>query len=109
MRSLQRKKNGGSHSAGNRARSKPTVACDFQRPSPVGTSGDGGHRDGGALRHASGRGNGFDQTATVPISNRRPADRHLFLWPLRSLPGTALQACPDRGGNGESIAPLLLM
>src|ERR1035441_7464748 len=38
--------------ARDHARSKPTVACDSQRPPPSGTSGTGGHRDVGALRHA---------------------------------------------------------
>src|SRR5450755_2757395 len=65
MLSRQRKKNGRSHPAGSHARSSPTVAHHLQRSPQVRTSGSGGDRDGGALSHASGWGNGFDQTARI--------------------------------------------
>src|SRR4051794_23919690 len=109
IRFLQRKKNGGSHPARDHARSKPTVACDSQRPPPGGTSGTGGHRDVGALRHAPCWGNGLEQTAAAPISGGRPADHRLWLRPLSALSGTALQISPDRGGLGGSVAALLLV
>jgi hypothetical protein len=102
-------KNGGSHPARDHARSKPTVACDSQRPTPSGTSGTGGHRDVGALRHAPCWGNGPDQTAAVPSPGDRPVDHRLLLWLLSALSGTALQTGPDRGGQGGSVAPLLLV
>src|ERR1019366_1499068 len=108
MLSRHRKKNGGCHPAGGHARSRATVADDLERSPQAGMSGSGGHRDASALSHASGWGNVFDQTAPIPNSGRRPADRPVSLWPLSSLPGTALQAGPDRVGKVEVSRPYYL-
>ena len=63
-------KNGGSHPAGSRARSKRTVAHHLQRAPPVGGPGPGSHRDGRAVGHASGWGVSVDKIAMLRLAGR---------------------------------------
>ena len=104
-----RKKNGRSDPPGSRARSRPTVARHLQRRRKTGRLDleaiemavrSAMHQAGAAA---------LTELLQFPAPGRRPADHPLFLRPPGSLPGTALQAGPDRGGQGGSIAPLLLV
>jgi hypothetical protein len=104
-----RKKDGRNDPEGNRARSKPTTGRDLSGSAQDGALRSGSHRDSGAISHAPRRGKRAQQTPAIPAASRQPAHPCLLLRPTGCLPAVALQARTHSGGEGRSIAALLLV
>src|SRR5262245_22841344 len=103
--SRRRKKNGGRHPTGSRARSRATAAHHFYWRAQDGPGGFGSSGDAGAIGHASGRSEYLGRVAAV--SNPGPARDSMPVRAASALSRVTFEDSADGGRHGGSVAALL--